>query len=194
MKNLVIYAQKKGMIKKLVDGEYKLFTILEVLNGELSKRNNKVFYNFLETKSFRIKKPQRKEQEKHLKSFFRHTKEIKDSFDDLSLEKRIEEIENFSCAKVTSKSKGKGFQGCIKKFGYAGGRGSHGGKKTRKMGSIGSAGGRIMKGKKMPGRMGGNYVTKIANLQSINGRSLMFYGSVAGHNKSIIRINFIKNE
>ncbi|KAI9295363.1 translation protein [Neoconidiobolus thromboides FSU 785] len=59
-------------------------------------------------------------------------------------------------------SKGKGFQGGMKRHGFAGLRASHGVSLTHR--SIGSTGqraqpGKVFKGKKMPGRMGGNFVT-----------------------------------
>ncbi len=58
---------------------------------------------------------------------------------------------------VVGTTKGKGFQGVVKRFGFRGGRSSHGSMFHR---SIGSAGnntdpGRVIKGKGMPGRMGG---------------------------------------
>lgn len=60
---------------------------------------------------------------------------------------------------VWSRSKGKGFAGVMKKFGFKGQRQSHGTNKThRQMGSTGQCQtpGKVWKGKKMPGRMGGN--------------------------------------
>ncbi len=63
--------------------------------------------------------------------------------------------------KVSGKSKGKGFQGVVKRWGFAGQSATHGTKHdTRKGGSIGSAyPQRVMKGRKMPGRMGYDRVT-----------------------------------
>lgn len=62
--------------------------------------------------------------------------------------------------KVSAKSKGKGFQGVVKRYGFSGGPRTHGQKHTeRSPGSIGAGISRVMKGKKMPGRMGGDNVT-----------------------------------
>ena len=62
---------------------------------------------------------------------------------------------------VSSTSKGKGFQGVVKRHGFAGGRRSHGQKHSeREPGSIGATGpARVFKGTKMAGRMGSDRVT-----------------------------------
>eukprot|EP01026_Neomeris_dumetosa_P040658 TRINITY_DN3361_c0_g2_i1.p1 TRINITY_DN3361_c0_g2~~TRINITY_DN3361_c0_g2_i1.p1 ORF type:complete len:333 (-),score=33.66 TRINITY_DN3361_c0_g2_i1:129-1100(-) len=59
---------------------------------------------------------------------------------------------------VVGKTKGKGYQGVVKRWGFAGGPASHGSTKFhRKTGSIGDKGSaRVRKGKRMPGRMGGD--------------------------------------
>ncbi|MBU2025659.1 MAG: 50S ribosomal protein L3 [Patescibacteria group bacterium] len=68
--------------------------------------------------------------------------------------------------KVIGKSKGKGFQGVVKRHGFSGGDSTHGHRHdSRRSGSIGSAfPEHVMKGKKMAGRMGGERVT-VANLK-----------------------------
>lgn len=62
---------------------------------------------------------------------------------------------------VSGRSKGKGFQGVVKRWGFAGGPGSHGSNFHRRTGAIGSitGTGKVFKGKKMPGRMGNRRVT-----------------------------------
>ena len=62
---------------------------------------------------------------------------------------------------VTGVSKGKGFSGTMKRYGFSGGPNSHGGMAHRSPGSIGQASypGRVFKGIKMSGRMGGENVT-----------------------------------
>ena len=58
---------------------------------------------------------------------------------------------------VLGTTKGKGFQGAVRRWGFAGGRASHGSMFHRAIGSAGSNTypGEVIKGKKMPGRMGG---------------------------------------
>lgn len=71
---------------------------------------------------------------------------------------------------VSGISKGKGFQGVVKRHGFKGGRRTHGQKHSeREPGSIGGggrAGGRVAKGMRMAGRMGGDKVT-VKNLQVV---------------------------
>jgi len=71
---------------------------------------------------------------------------------------------------VSGVSKGKGFQGVVKRHGFKGGRRSHGQKHSeREPGSIGGggrAGGRVIKGMRMAGRMGGERIT-VKNLRVI---------------------------
>jgi len=57
---------------------------------------------------------------------------------------------------VTGRSKGRGFQGVVKRWRFGGGRASHGGGWTRRPGSIGCCvdPGKVYKGRKMPGQMG----------------------------------------
>ena len=63
---------------------------------------------------------------------------------------------------VQGVSKGKGFQGVMKRHGFKGGPGGHGSKFHRRPGSIGMSAwpGRVVKGKKLPGRMGTDTVLK----------------------------------
>ncbi len=80
---------------------------------------------------------------------------------------QIIEISSFAAGdtiRVTGISKGKGFQGGVKRHGFAGGPRSHGQKHSeREPGSIGGsggrAGGRVAKGMRMAGRMGSDVVT-----------------------------------
>lgn len=68
---------------------------------------------------------------------------------------------------ITGISKGKGFAGVMKRWGFAGGPASHGSKSHRRVGSIGSGSAypsRVLKGKKMPGRMGRDRIT-VQNLE-----------------------------
>jgi len=96
---------------------------------------------------------------------------------------------------VTGVSKGKGFAGHMKRHNFSGGRASHGKNSVmRKAGSIGAgtSPGRVWKGTRMAGRMGGDKVTT-KNLELIKidqDRQLLFVtGSIPGPNKKIIYIS-----
>lgn len=95
---------------------------------------------------------------------------------------------------VTGTSKGKGFAGVMKRHGFAGAPGSHGAHESfRGPGSIGSAAypGRVFKGKKLPGRMGGCRAT-VQNLEIIRvikeRNTLMLKGAVPGPNGGLVLI------
>ena len=94
---------------------------------------------------------------------------------------------------ATAISKGKGFQGTIKRFGQHRGPMTHGSKFHRHQGSNGacSSPSRVFKGKGMPGRMGGVQVT-VQNLEVIKvdaeNNLLLIKGSVPGPKKSLITV------
>lgn len=69
---------------------------------------------------------------------------------------------------VVGRSKGRGFQGVVKRWGFAGGPASHGSRLHRAPGSVGAGTypGRVIKGKKLPGRMGSDRVT-VKNLEVV---------------------------
>jgi large subunit ribosomal protein L3 len=95
--------------------------------------------------------------------------------------------------KVTGTNKGKGFQGVVKRHGFAGRPASHGHSKPRSPGSIGPGTdpSRVIKGKKLPGRMGGVRHT-VLNLQVVQvdlERNLIFVkGGVPGARDSFVFI------
>ena len=70
-------------------------------------------------------------------------------------------FEEVNYVDIVATGKGRGFQGVVKRYGFGGGRASHGGGWTRRPGSIGMCEfpGRVFKGKKMPGQMGDKRVT-----------------------------------
>ena len=94
---------------------------------------------------------------------------------------------------ATAISKGKGFQGAIKRFGQHRGPMAHGSKFHRHQGSNGSATtpGRVFKGKGMPGQMGHVKVT-IQNLEIVKvdaeNNLLLVKGAVPGPKKSLVTI------
>jgi len=96
--------------------------------------------------------------------------------------------------KVVGKSKGRGFQGVVKRYGFAGRPASHGHPMSRNPGSIGPGTdpSRVIKGKKMPGRMGGDRTT-IRNLQVVRvdgARNLLFVkGGVPGARDGYVLIS-----
>ncbi len=88
---------------------------------------------------------------------------------------------------VTATTKGRGYQGVVKRHRFGGGRASHGGAWTRRPGSIGCREwpGNVIKGKRMPGHMGSVRRT-MQNLKVIrvvaDDNVLMVRGSIPGPN------------
>lgn len=100
---------------------------------------------------------------------------------------------------VTGISIGKGFQGVIKRWGFKGGRSSHGSRFHRAPGSIGCSAtpSRVFKNKKMPGQMGNEKVT-IQRLQIVridsNDNLILIKGAIPGSTNSMVLIkNSVKS-
>jgi len=95
--------------------------------------------------------------------------------------------------RIVGKSKGRGFQGVIKRYHFGGGRATHGSMHHRAPGSIGRSAtpSRVFPGQKMPGHMGDKRIT-IKNAQIVKvdvERNLLFLkGGVPGARNSYIRI------
>ena len=94
---------------------------------------------------------------------------------------------------VTATSKGKGFQGTIKRHGFHRGPVSHGSHNVRQPGSVGASAdpARIFPGQKMPGQMGNKGVT-VKNLQvvAVDAENNEFWvrGGVPGGKGSVVKI------
>jgi len=93
---------------------------------------------------------------------------------------------------VTGISKGKGFQGSIKRHGQSRGPMAHGSRYHRRPGSMGPvAPNRVFKGKLLPGRMGGDQVT-VQNLEIVKVDTernlLLIKGNVPGAKKALLKI------
>ncbi len=93
---------------------------------------------------------------------------------------------------VTGVSKGKGFQGVIKRHGQSRGPMAHGSRYHRRPGSMGPvAPNRVFKGKLLPGRMGGDQVT-VQNLEIVKVDAernlLLIKGNVPGPKKALLKI------
>ncbi len=128
---------------------------------------------------------------------FRHSKEfrLKEGEGDYKVGDKIDlsVFEIGDKVTVSSISKGKGFQGVVKRHGFHGGRRSHGQKHSeREPGSIGATGPqRVFKGTKMGGRMGSDRVTvkglKIVQIDKENNQ-LLVKGAIAGRKGTLVEV------
>jgi large subunit ribosomal protein L3 len=142
-----------------------------------------------------VTKPLQGHFKKHNRKCYRFLKEFR-----LKVYKDIQEDEQFDVSmftedellKVTGTSKGKGFQGVMKRHGFHGFKATHGVHESyRGPGSIGQCAtpARVFKGKKLPGHTGHDTVS-VKNLQVIkidHDRNLvMVKGAVPGHRNAIV--------
>ena len=133
------------------------------------------------TKSYAGQFPENVAPVKHLKEFRDFDGEVK-----VGDEVGVELFESTRYLDVTATSKGKGFQGVMKRWGFHGGRSTHGSKFHREPGGTGqcTSPGRCFKNIKMPGRMGRERVT-VQNLRIVKIdpelKVVMVRGSVPGN-------------
>lgn len=127
-----------------------------------------------------------KEPLKLLKEFKNFTKEV--SVGDVL---GVDTFDGVRYVDATAVSKGKGFQGVMKRWGYAGGPAAHGSKFHREAGSTGqcTTPGRSFKNTTMPGRMGREQVT-VQNLKVVKIDKdlsvVMVRGAVPGHRDTTV--------
>ena len=138
-----------------------------------------------------------------------HLKKSGDSLLSKLVEFRTDEVDNFKLGDtltvdrffkgelidITSRSKGRGFTGVVKKFNFRGGPKTHGqSDRLRTPGSVGASSypSRVIKGKKMPGHYGDRNVT-IKNLEVIKvdneNNLLLVKGSVPGSRNSYVLVS-----
>ena len=144
-----------------------------------------------------LTKPEQGHFDKHGGQAARHVVEIRT--DDAGSyepgqELRADVFEPGERADVVGVSKGKGFAGVMKRHGFSGLSSSHGTKrKHRSPGAIGACAtpSRVFKGKKMPGRMGGNRVTQLGLVVhdvDAERNLLLIRGSIPGSASGIVEI------
>lgn len=150
---------------------------------------------FEDKKPRRATKPEKGHAEKAgttPKRFVREFRNMDVEQYELGQEVTVDIFEPGDIVDVTGTSKGKGFQGSIKRHNQSRGPMSHGSRYHRGPGSMGSiAPNRVFKGKKLPGRMGGQRVT-IQNLEVVRvvpeRNLLLVKGAVPGPKKSYLII------
>jgi hypothetical protein len=103
---------------------------------------------------------------------------------------------NYNIANVIGKSKGKGFQGVVKRYNFSKGPASHGSSLFHnRPGAIGTGLNRVIPGTKLPGRTGGK-TFNIKNLKIIKNKDylseiLILKGSVPGYKSNLLQVVFI---
>jgi large subunit ribosomal protein L3 len=199
-----IYGKKLGMTQIFAeDGKVIPVTVIEVKPCSIvSKKTiekdgyNAIVVSFGEIKEKNATKPMKGIFAKANVSVARHLREIKvENLDEYEIGSTIDVniFQNGDRVDVQGTSKGKGFQGAIKRHNFHRGPMSHGSMYHRRTGSLGatSTPGRVFKGKKMPGHMGVK-VSSILNLDVVKVDSdknvILVKGSVPGSKKAMVRI------
>lgn len=109
----------------------------------------------------------------------------------------VEIFEGLEYVDITGTTKGKGYQGVMKRHGFGGGRKTHGSKFHRANGSTGMAAwpSRVIKGTKMPGRMGADRKT-VQNLRIVQvdaeKKLMLVKGAVPGTKNSVVIVKSAK--
>ena len=158
---------------------------------------NAIQVGFLEKRKSRLNKPETGHFKRSGGTGYYHVREfrVKDP-DSYELGQQItvgEVLKIGDKVDVSGLSKGRGFQGVVKRYGFGGGKASHGSGFHRAPGSIGCSAypGRVVKGKKMPGRMGNDLKT-LKNLTIVDIREedniLLVQGAVPGAKDGLISI------
>jgi len=138
-------------------------------------------------KTKKIKKTEKGKEFKYLREFKNGEYKVGDKID-------VSIFQEGDKVKISGTSKGKGFQGAVKRWGFSGRGASHGVKhEARTLGSVGTSfPERVIKGRKMPGRMGGKRVT-IKNLKVVKvdkeNNLLAIKGAVPGSKGSLLEIS-----
>jgi len=140
-----------------------------------------------EKKERKIKKSEKGKEFRFLREFG------KDGDYSVGQEIKVDVFKEGEKVKISAVSKGKGFQGAVKRWGFKGRNATHGVKhEERTLGSVGATGpARVFKGKKMPGRMGSDRITvrniEIAKIDTDN-NIIALKGAVPGHRNSLVEI------
>ena len=165
--------------------------ILQIKNEEKDGYNS-IQVGFEKIEEKKAKKPQKDKPFRYLKEFRISSRELSKKFK-VGDEIRVDFFEKGDIVKVSGISKGKGFQGVVRRHGFKGSPATHGTKHTlRAPGSIGSSfPERVWKGKKMAGRMGGERVTvknlQIAEIDKEN-NLLAIKGAIPGRKGTLVEI------
>ncbi|MFA9556479.1 50S ribosomal protein L3 [Evansella sp. AB-rgal1] len=198
-----ILGRKIGMTQIFAEnGEVIPVTVIEATpNVVLQKKTvegegyEAIQLGFADKKESLINKPAKGHAEKAKttpKRFVKEFRELNGAEYEIGQEVKVDTFAEGDIVDVTGTSKGKGFAGSIKRHNQSRGPMSHGSRYHRRPGSMGPVDpNRVMKGKALPGRMGGEQVT-MQNLEIVRVDTerniLLVKGNVPGARKSYVTI------
>lgn len=197
-----ILGKKVGMTQVFTEnGELVPVTVVDVTPNVITQiKNNDVDgyeaiqLGFDEKRAVLSNKPEQghvKKANTTPKRFIREIKDVDLGEYNVGDEIKADIFEAGDIVDVTGKTKGHGYQGNIKKDNQSRGPETHGSRYHRRPGSLGIIINRVVKGMKLPGRMGNNRVT-IQNLEivkaDVENNVLLIKGNVPGANKTLVTV------
>ena len=204
-KTMGILGKKVGMTRVYNEMGYVIpVTVVEAgpckvlqVKSQAKEGYNAIQVGFGDKKVQRVNKPQAGHCKKSGTNGFYHIREFHiDNPDDFKIGQDVTLEQLFKVGDIIDVqgiSKGKGFQGVMKRHGFAGGPGGHGSKHHRRPGSIGCSAwpARVVKGKKLPGRMGNATVLK-KNVIVVDVRGddnlILLKGSIPGAKQGLLKL------
>jgi large subunit ribosomal protein L3 len=198
-----ILAKKLGMTQRFLDdGKVERVTVLEAgpcpvtaIRNEERDGYSAVQLAFGQTKEKHLSKPELGHLKKAGVSAHRHLVEFRNEGAELQMGDTVT-VETFAAGdkvKISGTSKGKGFQGTIKRHNFKRGPKTHGSHNYRAPGSIGASAwpARVMKGIRGPGHMGAERVTQrgVTVVDVIANQNLLLVrGAVPGAKGGIVEV------
>jgi large subunit ribosomal protein L3 len=198
-----ILAKKLGMTQVFQeDGRVERVTVLEAgpcpvtaIRTDDVDGYTAVQLAFGATKEKHLSKPELGHLKKAGASPMKHVVEFRDEAGELKVGDTVtaDAFEPGQKVKISGRSKGKGFQGGIKRHGFSRGPVSHGSHNVRAPGSIGASAtpSRVLPGQKMPGQMGNKRVTQrgleVVQVDADN-NLLLVRGAVPGPRNGIVEV------
>jgi len=196
-----VFGRKKHMTQAFQDdGTFVSVTVLEVepnfitsVRTEDEDGYEAVQVGFGTTSTRKVNKPHAGQFEKHETPPRKYLRELRGVSGEVGETLGVTAFAEGDKVHVTAVSKGKGFQGTVKRHGFNRGPVSHGSHNIRQPGSAGASAdpARIFPGQKMPGQMG-NKKTTVKNLQVVTvdteKNELWVRGGVPGGKNSVVKI------
>jgi large subunit ribosomal protein L3 len=201
----ILVCEKLGMVQRTANGRRTPITVLRSIDGVvaelISKKRGencvKVVYESCEER--KLNKPALGYLKKHKMKNFRRMKELPNVAEALQIGDKLAVDESMvgMTVALSSKSKGHGFTGVMKRYNFSGLGASHGvSGKHRSGGSVGNCAkpAKIFKGKKMPGRHGNKQITINSRIEAVDAKEklLLVSGVVAGARRSRVFLKLVQ--
>ncbi|RKX80103.1 MAG: 50S ribosomal protein L3 [Spirochaetes bacterium] len=203
-----LIGKKVGMTQTFDDsGLLTPVTVIEIKNNYViaQRKADKEGYNAVllgayEMKKKRVKKPYSGQFPENITPK-KHLREIRDFDIDCNIGDKlgIELLEDLRFVDIIGTTKGKGYQGVVKRHGFRGGKRSHGSKFHREAGSTGMAASpsKVYRGTGMPGRMGAERRT-VQNLRVVkvdkDKQIILVKGAVPGRRGGLVIVKNAKKK